>query len=96
VASASLDGDWFSGVAFQKYVSHGVENQGHAVPSYLIWRFINRVIAHTPDAESVTSTTIGGVGDGSLDLPCLGVTCQPVENDQFKSWLGVAGGNAVF
>ncbi|KAF4681400.1 hypothetical protein FOZ60_012143 [Perkinsus olseni] len=84
--------DKILGVAFQKYVSHGVENQGHAVPSYLIWRFINRVIAGAPDAESLAST-IGGVGDGSLDLPCLGVTCQPVENDQFKKWLGVEGGD---
>ncbi|KAF4744851.1 hypothetical protein FOZ62_014925 [Perkinsus olseni] len=86
--------DKILGVAFQKYVSHGVENQGHAVPSYLIWRFINRVIAGAADAESLTST-IGGVGDGSLDLPCLGVTCQPVENDQFKKWLGVSAGDAA-
>ncbi|KAF4658553.1 hypothetical protein FOL47_007914 [Perkinsus chesapeaki] len=70
------------GVAFQKYVSRGVENQGHAVPSYLIWRFIRRLTG----SSSMTTNT-----EKSLDLPSLGVTCQPVENEQFREWLGMKG-----
>lgn len=52
------------GVAFQKLVGSGIENQGHGVPSYLIHRFLK-------NPQSVHSLPCLGIAVQPLDSPAL-------------------------
>ena len=67
------------GVAFQKLVGSGVENQGHGVPPYLIWRFLNGVARNA----------------GADELPSLGIAIQPLESPALRTYLGAASGILV-
>lgn len=67
------------GVAFQKLVGSGVENQGHGVPPYLIWRFLNGMLRRSQRDE----------------LPSLGIAIQPLESPSLRSYLGATSGVLV-
>ena len=54
------------GVAFQKLVGSGVENQGHGVPTYLIWRFIKSL-----SGQSSPELPCLGIAIQPLDSPAL-------------------------
>jgi S1-C subfamily serine protease len=65
------------GVAFQKLVGSGVENQGHGVPPYLIWRFLN------------------SLNQARDELPCLGISIQPLESAALRQCFGASNGVLV-
>lgn len=61
-----LDGDGkILGVAFQKLIGQGVENQGHGVPAYLIHRFLDSLKTNVPDLPSL------GIQIQHMDSPAL-------------------------
>jgi S1-C subfamily serine protease len=64
------------GVAFQKMVGNGIENQGHGVPPYLIWRFLNGI----------------NRGIGRDQLASLGIAIQSLESKALREYLGATRG----
>jgi S1-C subfamily serine protease len=67
------------GVAFQKLVGSGIENQGHGVPPFLIHRFLKSVGSERTD----------------LSLPSLGIAIQPLESTSLREYLGASSGVLV-
>jgi len=67
------------GVAFQKMVGNGIENQGHGVPPYLIWRFLNG-IGKTPSKDQLAS---------------LGIAIQSLESKALREYLGAPRGGVL-
>jgi S1-C subfamily serine protease len=68
------------GVAFQKLVGNGVENQGYGVPSYLIWRFLKGV-----DHRKCMRN----------ELPSLGVSLQSLESPALRGFLKAPNGGVL-
>jgi S1-C subfamily serine protease len=71
------------GVAFQKMVGNGIENQGHGVPPYLIWRFLNGL-------DRPRGTRLAGD-----QLASLGIAIQSLESRALREYLGATRGVLV-
>jgi S1-C subfamily serine protease len=68
------------GVAFQKLVGNGIENQGYGVPPYLIWRFIKGM----DERQYIRN-----------ELSSLGIAIQSLESPALRGYLKASPGGVL-
>ena len=71
------------GVAFQKLVGNGIENQGYGVPPYLIWRFLRGVDERGASRNELSSL---GIAIQSLESPALRNYLKAVSGGVLVNW----------